>query len=268
MSASTSIGFTGRSSGRSSSGRVADDRRPGLGRLTAVELRKMVDTRSGFWVPIAVALFTLAGAIVAAANHGGRDGTLSHVFHVAAQPAAFLLPVMGVLLICGEWSQRTTLTTFTLVPSRKRVIAAKFGASLIVSTVALVACLLFTLLCASLLGHATGGVGSLSLQVIAQGWVFLVAGMVMGLAFGAAILVSAPAIVAYLLLPAVWDAVVGNINGLAGLARWLDSSVTLAPLTQQAMSGTQWAHALVTFAVWIGIPTAIGWARISSGDID
>jgi len=268
MSASTSIGFTGRSSGRPRSGRAADDRRPGLGRLTAVELRKMVDTRSGFWVPIAVAVFTLAAAIIASANHGGRDGTLAHVFHAATTPAAFLLPVMGVLLICGEWSQRTTLTTFTLVPSRKRVIAGKFGASLIVSTVALLVSLLLTVVCASAFGHAAGGVGSLSLPVIARGWVFVVCGMAMGLAFGAAILVSAPAIVAYLLLPTVWDAVVGNISGLAGIARWLDSSLTLSPLTEQSMSATQWAHALVTFVVWIGIPAVIGWARISSGDID
>ena len=103
------------------------DHRPGLGQLIAVELRKMVNTRSGFWVPIGVALITVAVAIIASANHGGLDGTFTHVLHKAGLPAAFLLPVMGVLLICGEWSQRTTLTTFTMVPSRWRVIGAKLG---------------------------------------------------------------------------------------------------------------------------------------------
>src|SRR5579871_2843837 len=110
------------------------DVRPGLGCLTAVELRKMVNTRSGFWVPIAVGLITLAVAIIASSNHGGNDGTFAHVLHATALPSAYLLPVMGVLLMCGEWSQRTTLTTFTLVPSRWRVIGAKLGASAIVST--------------------------------------------------------------------------------------------------------------------------------------
>jgi ABC-2 type transport system permease protein len=264
MSATTSITFTG----GTPSARAGRDQRPGLGRLTAVELRKMVNTRSGFWVPIGVAVVTLAVSFVASANHGGHAATLAHVLHATALPSAFLLPVMGVLLICGEWSQRTTLTTFTLVPSRWRVIGAKLGASVIVSTIALAACLLSTFVFVSLFGHAPGGAGSLPWTVIAQGGLYLGSGMAMGLAFGAAILLSAPAIVAYLLLPIVWDAVVGGISGLSGIARWLDSTQTLSPLTQQPMSDIQWAHALTTFAVWIGIPIVIGWTRIGRGDID
>ncbi len=244
------------------------DVRPGLGRLTAVELRKMVNTRSGFWVPIAVGLLTLVVAIIASTNHGGSNGTFAHLLHATTLPGAYLLPVMGVLLMCGEWSQRTTLTTFTLVPSRSRVIGAKLGASVIVSTIALVVCLLLTVVFASALGHAPGGTGSLSWQVIAQSWLFLAAGMVMGLAFGAAILVSAPAIVGYLLLPVVWDGVVNNISGLQGVARWLDSASTLSPLTRENLNGTQWAHVLATFALWIGVPILIGWLRIGRGDID
>ena len=37
-----------------------------------------------------------------------------------------LLPVLGILLVTSEWSQRTAMVTFTLEPSRSRVIAAKF----------------------------------------------------------------------------------------------------------------------------------------------
>lgn len=248
--------------------RVDTDRRPGLGRLIAVEMRKMLDTRSGFWVPIGVCVITLAVALIASANHGGRGATLSHVLHATALPSASLLPVLGVLLMCGEWSQRTALTTFTLVPNRRRVIGAKLGASAIVSTIAFAVCLLSTIACASLFGHHPGGTGSLPLTVIAQAWLYLCSGMAMGLAFGAAILLSAPAIVAYLLLPAVWDAVVGGISGLGGVARWLDSTQTLGPLAQQPLSGQQWAHAGATFVVWIGIPILIGWVRIGHGDID
>lgn len=244
------------------------DHRPSLARLIAVELRKMTDTRSGFWLPIGVAAVTLIGALIASANHSGHGGTLTHVLHVATQPAALLLPVMGVLLICGEWSERTKLTTFTLVPNRWRVIGAKLGASVLVSTLALVLCLLVTVVCVTLFGDAPGGAGSLPLAVIAQSWLFLVAGMVMGFAFGAAILLSAPAIVAYLLLPTVWDAVVGGIHALSGLATWLDAADSLSPLTQQPLSVTQWAHALATFAVWIGIPIVIGASRIGRGDLD
>jgi ABC-type transport system involved in multi-copper enzyme maturation permease subunit len=244
------------------------DRRPGSGRLIAVELRKMVNTRSGFWLPIGVALVSLLVAIIASSNHGGKEATFTHVLHAVAQPSAFLLPVMGVLLICGEWSQRTTLTTFTLVPSRWRVIGAKVGASLIVSTIGLAVCLLFSVVFASLLGHHPGGPGSLSWQVIGQSWLFIISGMVMGLAFGAAVLVSAPAIVTYLLLPTIWGAIIGNISALRGVARWLDAANTLDPLTLQPMSGIQWAHAAATWAMWIGIPLAVGVRRIGRGDLD
>jgi ABC-2 type transport system permease protein len=250
------------------SARAGRDQRPGLGRLIAVELRKMVNTRSGFWVPIGVALLTLVVAIIASANHGGRAATYTHVLHAVTQPCSYLLPVMGVLLICGEWSQRTKLTTFTLVPSRRRVIAAKLGASWTVSTIALVACLVSTVLCVSAFGHHPGGAGGLSWQILGQSWLLLAATMVVGLAFGAALLISAPAIVVYLLLPAVWSAVANSISALSGAARWLDSSQSFAPMTQSAMSGTQWARACVTIAVWAGIPILIGLRRIGRGDID
>jgi ABC-2 type transport system permease protein len=258
----TAITMEGRSA------RSTKDRRPGTGRLIAVELRKMLNTRSGFWVPIAVTGLTLLVAIIASSNHGGNDGTFTHVLHAASIPGAYLLPVMGVLLVCSEWSQRTTLTTFTLVPNRWRVLGAKLGASVIVATIALVACLLFTVLAASVFGHAPGGTGSLSWQLIGQSWLFLAGGMVMGMAFGAAILLSAPAIVGYLLLPVVWNGLVNNISGLAPVARWLDSDSTLGPLTTQNLSGTQWAHAAATFALWIGVPLVVGLTRIGRGDLD
>ena len=37
------------------------DSRPGLGRLTAVELRKMTDTRAGFWLQLVIVALTVVG---------------------------------------------------------------------------------------------------------------------------------------------------------------------------------------------------------------
>ena len=42
----------------------ARDARPGLGRLTLVELRKMTDTRSGFWLLFATAALTIAVVVI------------------------------------------------------------------------------------------------------------------------------------------------------------------------------------------------------------
>lgn len=253
---------------RRSPGRVADDRRPRLARLTAVELRKMVNTRSGFWVLVAVTVMTLIVALISVTNHGGRGATYTHVFHDASLPSAYLLPVVGILLICAEWTQRTTLTTFALVPVRRRAIFAKLIASLLVSAGALFVSLAVSILLAAAFGHVPNGPGSIPVAVIGQGWLYLSAGMLMGLAFGAAFLTSAPAIVAFLLLPTVWDAVVGRVNSLADIAVWLDSAHTLAPLTLQPLSALEWGHVGTTLALWIGVPLLAGLRRIHGSDID
>jgi hypothetical protein len=55
-------------------------------------------------------------------RRGGR--TFASVLKVELQRAAVLLPVAGVLLVTEEWSQRTGLITFALVPVRPRVLDA------------------------------------------------------------------------------------------------------------------------------------------------
>ncbi|HTW13300.1 MAG TPA: hypothetical protein VME01_11180 [Solirubrobacteraceae bacterium] len=250
------------------SSRIGADRRPSLARLTAVELRKMVDTRSGFWVLIGIGAVTLISALIEAVHDRGREGTYINVFHVASQPSAYLLPVLGVLLICGEWTQRTTLTTFTLVPERHRVISAKVLASLLVSGGALVLTLLGAVVLAALFGHAPGGAGTLPVAVIAQGWLHLAIWMLIGLSFGAAVLVSAPAIVAYLLAPIVFAAIVNAIHSLATPAKWLDVANATAPLTLRALSATEWAQVGTTLALWLGVPLLIGLGRVRGGDIN
>ena len=245
----------------------ADERRPGLSRLTLVELRKMLDTRSGFWLPIAVALITLIVIVVSALVHDRHDATLAHLFDNSVQPGSFLLPIMGVLLVCGEWTQRTTLMTFTLVPNRGRVLVAKLAASIVLAVGAFVVCLVCSVVFAELLSNAPGGAGGVSVLVLAQGLLFLAVSMVIGVAFGAAILVSAPAIVTYLLLPTIWGALASSIGALATLDHWLDIGTTLSPLSRHALSATQWAHAATTLGLWMVLPLAIGWWRFRTRDV-
>ena len=58
---------------------AADHARPGHGRLVAVELRKTIDTRAGFWLQAAtVALTVLAVSIVAAGVLVTSSGTEQH----------------------------------------------------------------------------------------------------------------------------------------------------------------------------------------------
>ena len=61
--------------------------RPGLGRLTLVELRKMTDTRSGFWLLLVTALLTVAVAVSRASSCPDGDANLLNFFAIALVPA-------------------------------------------------------------------------------------------------------------------------------------------------------------------------------------
>ena len=80
------------------------DRRPGLARLTGVELRKMVDTRAGFWLQLFNLGLMIAFVVVALILADPQDRTFQDLMWVALWPASSLLPVVGVLLISSEWS--------------------------------------------------------------------------------------------------------------------------------------------------------------------
>ena len=54
-------------------------------------------------------------------------------------PQKILLPVLGILAITSEWSQRTGLVTFTLAPNRGRVLLAKVTATVILGLVVIAA---------------------------------------------------------------------------------------------------------------------------------
>src|SRR4051794_41267900 len=122
------------------------------------------------------------------------DHTFQSVLDAGLQPAAVVLPVLGILLVTSEWSQRTGMLTFTLVPVRSRVLGAKLIASLLLALAALVMAL--AVVAAGVLVASPGvkGTWSDAAALIGQSAVFLTTGMVVGVAFGAVLLASAPAI--------------------------------------------------------------------------
>jgi ABC-2 type transport system permease protein len=137
-------------------------RRPGLARLTGVELRKMVDTRAGFWVQLGVLALTVTFAILSAVIGHTADHTLHGIVTAAVWPAYALLPVVGILLVTSEWSQRTTLITFSLVPQRSRVLAAKLGAGVLLASAAVVVALGIAALVTAVAAPGIAGTWSLS----------------------------------------------------------------------------------------------------------
>ena len=245
---------------------AGSDTRPGLARLTRVELRKMVDTRSGFWLQMAVLGLTALVVVITCLTGEASDHTFREVLSNAVQPASILLPVAGILLVTQEWSQRTGLITFALVPGRGRVIGAKVLAGIVLGLLAALVCVLFAALGTAFASPDVPHVWSLPAGLLVQDLFYVVTSMVNGVAFGAALLASAPAIVLFFGLPAVWSAV-GSLHFMHGIANWLDATQTLNPLTEEVITATQWAQAGTTLALWMLLPLAIGVWRIRRGEV-
>ena len=70
-----------------------------------------------------------------------EDQTFAALFGATIGVASIFLPIVGLLLVTSEWSQRTALTTFTLVPERGRVVAAKLLAGCALALAAVAICL-------------------------------------------------------------------------------------------------------------------------------
>jgi ABC-type transport system involved in multi-copper enzyme maturation permease subunit len=240
--------------------------RPGLARLTAVELRKMTDTRAGFWLQLAVVLLTVAVVALDCLFGNAQDQTLREMLAIAVAPASVLLPIVGILLVTSEWSQRTGMVTFALVPRRGDVIAAKLLASVVLSLVALGLSIVVAVVGTAIAAPGLDHTWSLPIGLLGQHVVSLGTGMICGVALGAALLASAPAIVCSFALPLAW-ALVGRLAGLDAIVHWLDPTSSLAPMTEHLMDATEWAHAGTTLALWMVLPLAIGIWRIQRGEI-
>ena len=240
--------------------------RPGLGRLVAVELRKIVDTRAGFWLQVATVAITVVAVIVRLMVGDAADHTFASVLKIGLQPAAVLLPVAGVLLVTSEWSQRTGLITFVLTPVRLRVLGAKLIASLVLTLVMLAVGV--GIVAAGVLVASPGVEGTWSdvAPLIGQSVVFLGGGMITAVAFGAILLASAPALVALFALPSAWMAVV-SLHFFADIAPWVDTARALGPMTEEVLSPTQWAHAGTALALWMLLPLLIGIWRIRREEV-
>jgi ABC-2 type transport system permease protein len=226
----------------------------------------MVDTRSGFWLLLAVAALTLVAVFVTALFAHEDQRTFRHILSNGLQPAGILMPVVGILLVSSEWSQRTALVSFALVPERARLIAAKVLAGVVLALAATALALVLSVIGTAIASTDVQHVWSLPIGLFLQDIVYVATAMVIGIGFGAALQSSAPAIVLYFALP-VALAALGSIHALNGVIDWINSAEALEPLTTEVMTGHQWAQGLVALALWMGLPLAIGLWRLTRRDV-
>ena len=236
-----------------------------FGRLVRVELRKALDTRAGRWFVGGILGLCLVVEVIfglaAPSDAQGFDTALG----VAGGALGYFLPVLLILMVTSEWSQRTGLVTFTLEPRRGRVVRAKLVAGLLLGAAMIV--IAFGL---GALGNAIGGGDwTLTAGTVVNG--FLVANLIgigTGFAIGMLLMNSAAAIVAYFVYTLVLPGVVGVLatfqDWFADLAPWIDFSTAQAALFtgDPVPDGEEWAQLLVTGTIWLVLPFAIGLWRL------
>jgi ABC-type transport system involved in multi-copper enzyme maturation permease subunit len=241
---------------------------PPLARLARIELRKAVDTRAGRWLLVLIGLIAVAGAVITAVTGEAGERNLTHVLGDTSQLVSVLLPVLGILLVTSEWSQHTALTTFTLVPRRSRIIAAKMAAGVLLAAAATVTCVAVTVVVLVAADHGQAGLWQDAGRAIGFAFVFQILNLLLGVGFGMLFHSTPVAIVVYFAAPTAWSILTGTVSALAGTGRWLDPSTAWNHLAGGTMTATTWAQVGTSAAVWIALPVLAGGWRVLHRPVD
>jgi ABC-2 type transport system permease protein len=251
---------------RADGGRAADAGIP-FSRLVRAELRKLTDTRATRLLLIAMAAATPVIIVVLLFVASPHDLNYTRFVDFTQTPQKFVLPVLAILVVTSEWSQRTGLVTFTLVPRRGRVLRAKAAATLGLG-LALIAIAFAVAAVGNLFSGLRHGDGSWAFGAPGFGEITLVQlfTLLEGLAFGMMLRVSAAAIAAYYVLPSVWSALFST-PGLKGVAPWFDLNQAQGPLYTHDTTATGWLQLLVAASIWVFLPLAAGYLSALRGEI-
>ncbi len=234
-------------------------------RLVTVELRKMFNTRSGFWLLLSIGVLSVAatGAVIIFAP----DEAVTYTSFATAigLPMSVILPIIAILGVTSEWSQRSGLTTFTLVPGRGRVIAAKAVATFLVGVVSMVLAFAVGAL-GNLAGSALAGVDTvwdISLTTAPQIVLGDLVGMAIGFTLGVVLRNSAAAIVGYFVVSLVLPGILGLLaqvrEWFLDLQPWIDWNYTQVTLFDGATNtAREWAMLASTTTIWIVLPLVVG----------
>ena len=243
-------------------------------RLVKVELRKMFNTRSGFWMLISIGVLSpiSAGSLLVLGLNS--DVTYQNFVRASGFPMSVILPIIAILAVTGEWSQRSGLTTFTLVPSRGRVIGAKAIATLLVGLGAVSVAFAVGAL-GNVAGSALAGVDTawdISLSMALQMVLYNLVGMAFGFALGVVLRNSAAAIVGYfvasLVMPGILALLAQVRSWFEDLQPWIDWHYTQVALLDGATNtGKEWAMLGSTTMIWIVIPLVVGLLSLRRSEV-
>jgi ABC-2 type transport system permease protein len=242
-------------------------------RILRVEMRKMFDTRSGFWLLASIGILSVLATAAVIAFAPDEAQTFDTYATAIGFPMAVILPMIAILSVTGEWSQRSGLTTFTLVPSRGRVIAAKAVCAVGVGVVSMFVALGIGSL-GNVVGTAISGAPTtwdLAASQLANIVLANVLGMLVGFMLGVLLRSSATAIVAYfvysLLLPTAFGMLAAFQEWFRDLQPWVDFQFASTRLYDTDMTGEYWTQLGVAGVLWLVLPLTVGLLLVRRAEV-
>jgi ABC-2 type transport system permease protein len=239
-------------------------------RLAKVEVRKALDTRAGRWLIIGILGLVVAVEVIYAFAAHDADKDLQDFIQIPGFVLGYFLPIIVIMLVTSESSQRNGLVTFTLEPRRSRIVLAKFIAGIVLALGVMVIAVVLAFL-GTLLGAVTGGDPSWSLDghlVFSALFLSNMIGIFVGFALSMLIMNTAGAIVAYFAYTLILPTAVGILSAISdtfdSIAPWIEFNTAQNPLVSGDYSptGEQWAQILTSGFIWLVVPLGLGIWRL------
>lgn len=247
-----------------------------FGRLVKVELRKSYDTRAGFWLLMAIggvvalvlAIFTIIIVVQS------EPVKLGDFVVVAAYMTSFLLPILAIMLVTAEWSQRSALVTFSLEPRRDRVVLAKLVVGLILTLLTLVVAFAAGLVCTVVceIAHPELTSWEIAGGEVAGFVVTQTLAMLGGFAIATLLLNTPASIVLFFVyrfvLPTVFAIAGSLIDWFEKVRLFVDFQSAQEDIYEWDLSGSEeWSHLIVSGLLWLALPLGFGLWRILRAEV-
>jgi ABC-2 type transport system permease protein len=244
-----------------------------LSRVVRVEIRKMFDTRSGFWLIASIGITGLIATIATIAFAPDEDLTYYNFAAAIGFPITVILPMVALLSITSEWSQRSGLTTFTYVPSRGRVVWAKTLSSIAVAVASMVFAFAVGAV-GNVVGSTIAGTSTVwdlslghALTIVLGNLTCLLTGTMLGMLLRS----SAGGLVTYfvitLLVPTMSGVLASSQSWFEKLQPWVDLNYAQGFLFEGMQTGAEWAHIATTVTIWIVLPGLLGLRLIMRSEV-
>jgi hypothetical protein len=236
-------------------------------RLLAAELRKTVSTRAAKALLAGALLLSVAAEAVPLIFTRDVPQDRASYLNWSALGLSRLLPIVLMMAMTAEWSQRTALTTFTLEPRRGRVFTAKVVAGLLIGAL----CGAFSCLAAEVtasfapnLHHGTHWHSGADWAQLGGFAVFIMATSAIGVAIGAVLHNTAAAIVTYFALAGAAGLLM--IPALEKAGDWINTGQTFGWMLDGSWSG-HIPQIAVSATAWIALPLTLGAVRTIRRDV-